>query len=209
MTLTYPIQLLIESRLCVVVGGGEVAARKAEALVCAGAQAKVVAPEAGSEMQALIQRESIEWLQKTFSPNDIDGAFVVVAATDDEKVNQMVFACAERKRILVNVVDRPNLCSFFVPSVVRRGQLTLTVATGGAGPAVSMKLRKELEAQFGDEYAEYLQIIAECRILAKEKYPSDSEARMEAGRRVADLDLLSLIREGRLLEAKEEARACV
>ncbi len=209
MTSTYPIQLLVENRLCVVIGGGEIAFRKAGALLQAGGRLKIIAPDVCDKMAELIENKALSWAQKNYDEGDIEGAFVVVAATDDEKINRMASENARRQGILINVVDRPELCSFYVPSIVRRGDLTLTVATGGAGPALSMKLRKQLEKQFGDEYADYLQIISQCRRTAKSKYPDDSAARMDAGRRVADLDLLPLIRAGKIEEAKAKALACV
>ncbi|MDP8255797.1 MAG: glutamyl-tRNA reductase [Candidatus Alcyoniella australis] len=196
MSRTYPIQLMIEGRSCLVVGGGEVAARKAEALLEARAEVRVAAPRLMPAMQKLVDAGLVSYIAGKFDPAQLDDVALVIAATDDQSVNRAVHRHTSQRGLLVNVVDQPELCSFIVPAVVRRGELCIAISTGGAGPALAKRLRRELEQQFGEEYAEYLEIIAACRDHARQRYPHDVQARMEAGRRVAQLELLPLISNG-------------
>ena len=209
MPRTYPINLLVAGRKCVVVGGGPVAARKAESLAEAGAKVLVVAPEIGPDMDRLAREKTVEVQVKTFDAVDLAGAMLVVAATDSQEVNQAVFNAARSAGVLANVVDQPEMCDFYVPSVITRGDLVFTISTGGAGPGVSKKIRQEFEAKIGDEYEILLLIVAECRDGIRKKYPADTAARTEAMRRILDLDLVTMIREGRVQQARTEALSCI
>ena len=132
-----------------VVGGGGIAWRKVNTLRACGAQVTVVSPEVVRPLAAMSRRRQIRWQRRRFRPGDAARAFLVVAATDDQAVNRAVFAQASRRRRLVNVVDRPALCSFIVPSVMSRGALTIAISTGGASPALSKWLRRDLTARYG------------------------------------------------------------
>ncbi|MHA1570044.1 MAG: precorrin-2 dehydrogenase/sirohydrochlorin ferrochelatase family protein [Alphaproteobacteria bacterium] len=209
MALTYPVQLLLAGKLCVVVGGGDVAFRKARALLAAEGRIKVIAPALCPELEQLAAENKIEAEKKTFSPSDLAEAFLVIAATDDSRVNQAVFAEASAQGILVNVVDKPELCNFYVPSVVRRGDLIITISTGGASPALAKKIRQTLEEAYGEEYEAYLEILNHCRELAKQKYPDDLSARMAANRRALAVDLVPLLRSGQYEQARKEAEDCI
>lgn len=209
MAPTYPVQLLLAGKPCVVVGGGEVALRKVRSLLVAESQIKVISPVLCPELEQFNAENKIEAVNKTFSPSDLSGAFLVIAATDDSQVNRAVFAAASSQGILVNVVDIPELCNFYVPSVVRRGDLTITISTGGASPALAKKIRQSLERVFGEEYKAYLEIVAHCRELAKEKYPDNLSARIAANQKVLELDLLPLLRTGQYKQARKEAEDCI
>jgi len=209
MARTYPINLLLKDRLCVVIGGGEVAARKVRSLADAEARVRVIAPEFCRSMQEISGQAGIELIGKRFEPQDLDGAVLVIASTDDETVNRSVYDQARIRGIIVNVVDVPELCDFYVPSVVQRGDLTITISTGGLSPGVSREIRKRLEEVFGPEYAQYLQIVANCRETIRKRYPEDPNQRMRIMNRILDLDLLSLIRNGQIQEAIEEADKCI
>lgn len=151
------------------IGGGRVAERKVAGLLEAGARVKVIAPEVTEELSRLAEEGRIELELRPYRRGDLRGAFLVIAATDDPQVQEEVFAEAEEERIFCNVVDRPALCSFIVPSVVKRGRLQLAISTSGASPALARRLREQLEEQFGPEYEEYLELMARWRqeILAR------------------------------------------
>lgn len=158
----YSIALDLEDAPCLVVGGGIVAFRKIESLVTSGAKVKVVSPEVTPEIEGL---EGVEIVRKEFHPDDLDGMFLVISATDDREVNESVAAAARQRSMLVNVVDVPEMCNFYVNAQVSRGDLTISVSTGGASPALAKRIRKELEAQYGDEYAAFLMLMREYRPL--------------------------------------------
>lgn len=145
------------------------AERKVAGLLEAGARVKVIAPEVTEGLSRLAEEGRIELELRPYRRGDLRGAFLVIAATDDPKVQEEVFAEAEEERIFCNVVDRPALCSFIVPSVVKRGRLQLAISTSGASPALARRLREQLEEQFGPEYEEYLELMARWRqeILAR------------------------------------------
>ena len=167
----YPINLNIEGRRCVVVGGGEVAARKVIGLLDAGATVHVVSPEVCPEIQALPVRVSL----RPFCEADVDWAAVVIAATDDPDVNARVVAAAQLANVPVNVADQPGLCSFFLPAVVRRGALVVSVSTSGASPALAKAIRRKLDKEFGEEYAEFIELLGSFRdkVLASVPDPAD------------------------------------
>ena len=159
----YPVFLDLEGRLCVVVGGGGVAERKVEALLTAGARVRVIAPEATSRIEEWAQEGLVELERRPYREGDLSGAWLVVAATDDPGVQKAVFEEAEKNRLFCNVVDKPERCSFIVPSVVRRGRLQLAISTSGASPAVARRLRERLEEEFGPEWEAYLELMARWR----------------------------------------------
>lgn len=206
MARIYPVGLVMDEQPCLVVGGGHIASRKVETLVEAGALVKVVAPHIEDELRHMT---GVTCQQRKFVDGDLEGMFVVIAATSDEVLNRHISALSRERGILVNVVDVPELCTFFVPAVIRRGDLLLTVSTGGHGPGFSRKIRQMLETTIGEEYEAYLDIVAECRLRGRELYPDDLEARTAFMQRVLDLDLLPLLREGRDEEARAKALECV
>ena len=141
----YPVFLNLKNRSCLVVGGGEVASRKVAGLLRAGAKVRVVSPEISSQLRSLRRNKKVQWKKKPFSAADIHGQRLVVAATNHRSVNLSVAKVCRMKKIPVNVVDRPELCDFQVPSVIRRGALTLAISTGGASPALAKTIRLFLE----------------------------------------------------------------
>jgi precorrin-2 dehydrogenase/sirohydrochlorin ferrochelatase len=160
---SYLVNLAVRGRPAVVVGGGGVAARKIDGLLEAGASVTVIAPQACASVRALAEAGRIRLHSRDYVAEDVRGACLVVAATDNEEVNARVAADATSAGILVNVVDRPALCSFTIPAVVRRGDLTLAVATEGRCPAFARALREDLERRYGPEYEETLRRLAEIR----------------------------------------------
>ncbi|NLX17890.1 MAG: bifunctional precorrin-2 dehydrogenase/sirohydrochlorin ferrochelatase [Desulfobulbus sp.] len=143
----------ISGRLCVVIGGGPVAERKVGGILNADGLVRVVSPVVTPGLEVLAEHRAIEWLQKTYSRSDLDGALLVFAATNDPHVQQEVCRDARMAGLLINVGDAPEDCDFQVPAVIRRGDLTLSAATNGASPAVAAMVRRRLEREFGEEYA--------------------------------------------------------
>ena len=159
----YPLALKIDGRRCVVVGGGRVAERKVGSLCECSAKVVVVSPELTPDLEAMGARGEIETLRRAFEPADLEGAVLAMAATDDTAVNEAVLAAGEAYSVLVNVVDVPELCDFYVPASVNRGDLQITISTSGACPALSRKLRRQLSAEFGPEYEPYLRLLNRLR----------------------------------------------
>lgn len=168
---TYPIALKLEGQPCLVIGAGKIAERKIASLLECGAKVRVVSPEVTPQVARWDQSERIELRQRCFQEEDLTDVLLVIAATDCYEVNQEVSRLCRDRRVIVNVVDIPELCSFYVPAVLRRGLLTFTVSTGGASPTLAAKLRDTLAVQFGAEYAEYLDLVAGWRRRAIAEIP--------------------------------------
>ncbi len=160
---TYPIFALIEDRPCLVVGGGAVGERKVQDLRLAGAWVTVVSLSLTPVLAELAAAGQIRYLHEDFSPDQLPGMVLVLAATDDPQVNARVSAAAKAQSIWVNVADDPEFCTFIVPAQVKRGDLTLAISTGGASPALARKLRRELQQRFGPEYGPYLALLQGVR----------------------------------------------
>jgi siroheme synthase-like protein len=152
----YPVNLNLKDKLCLVVGGGKVAERKIKTLLQFGALVKVVALKAVAEIKALSRAGKLVLKEGAFSPSDLEGIFIVIAATNDSKTNQEIASEAKRKHILVNVVDNPQLSDFIFPSVLQRGDLLISICSGGKAPALSKRLRLELEKVLPQDFAELL-----------------------------------------------------
>ncbi|MCB2192978.1 MAG: bifunctional precorrin-2 dehydrogenase/sirohydrochlorin ferrochelatase [Deltaproteobacteria bacterium] len=159
----YPALLDLKDRLVLLVGGGRVAARKLDSLLEAGARVRLVSPELCPEARELAGSQGVELMERGFEERDVEGAWLVISATNDEELNRAVARAAEAARVFVNVVDVPLMCSFIVPAVVRRGELTIAVSTGGASPAAARRLRQGLQGQFGPEWGDYLAILRAAR----------------------------------------------
>lgn len=180
-------------RLVLLVGGGRVAARKLGSLLQAGARVRLVAPELDPAAAELAVDERVEHLAREFRPEDLEGVWLAISATDREEVNRRVAQEAERRRVFVNVVDVPGLCSFIVPAVLRRGELCLAVSTGGASPAAAARLRRRLEEEFGPEWGPYLELMRAVRrqVLSWGRPAEQNRPLFEA---LAEAPLLELLR---------------
>ena len=159
----YPIFLDIQKRNCLVVGGGAVATRKAVTLLDCGAQVIVVSPEVTEKLQRLADDGLLTRHNKTYETGDLEDMFFVIGATNDAVLNRKIFHDAERLGKLCNIADQPDICNFILPSIINRGDLTIAVSTSGKSPAFAKKLRKDLEKQFGEEYAEFLTLMGVIR----------------------------------------------
>lgn len=202
----YPILLDLQGKPCLVAGGGTVAERKVLTLLESNAVVTVVSPACTDTLGRLAESGRIIWLQKIFEPSDLQNIHLVIAATDNPDVNSAVFREAAGLGLLVNVIDNPDECTFIVPSVVERGDLLIAISTSGASPALAKKIRKELEATFGDEYAIFLQIMAELREKAIKDIPEENTRRL-LFRKLVDSDILQLLKEGKSAEAGALAEA--
>lgn len=164
----FPISLDIRNRLCIVIGGGKVAARKVSALLASHGKVTLISPELDDELAALAAKGAIQWLQREYRQGDLSGAFLVIAATDDSAVQQAVHREAEAGNILLNVADVPKWCNFILPATVRRGDLTISVSTAGKSPALAKQLRRNLEKEYSDDYDLLLQVLGRLRPIVLE-----------------------------------------
>jgi precorrin-2 dehydrogenase / sirohydrochlorin ferrochelatase len=166
MTL-FPMFVKLRGRLVVVIGAGEIATAKIPGLLTAGAIVRVVAPEVSAAVAGWIGEGRVTHLEKEFADEDINGAFLVIAATSAAGVNEQVYRAAVERGILCNAVDDPERCDFYYGSVVQRGDLQIAISTNGLSPALAQRLRSELEAQFGPEYALWLEWLGTARKLIR------------------------------------------
>lgn len=171
----YPVFLDMENKRALVVGGGQVAQRKAESLLEQGARVYVVSQGVTPDLENLIKEEEVGYLGKRFEEGQLDGIFLVIAATDDHYTNQRISRSARKRGILVNAVDQPEDCDFIIPSVLKRGDLIIAVSTCGKSPALSKRIRRELEGQFGREYASFLELMGRVRSKVLSKRLSQEE----------------------------------
>jgi len=159
----YPVFLDIRDKKCVIVGGGEVALRKAERLLDCGAKVSIISPKLTPELATLKDKNLIAHIAAEYSGDLIDEAALIIGATDNEKINARISKDARAKGIPVNIVDDPQKCDFILPSIVQRGDLEIAIGTGGKSPALASYLREELERQYGKEYEIFLNILGNLR----------------------------------------------
>ena len=201
----YPIYLDVKGKRCVVVGGGEVAYRKALGLKEIGAEVVVIAPEFYKELRS---ERGVTLLRQKYSGECLAGAFLVIAATDDKEVNQKVWEDAQRHGLLENVVDQPGLCNFIVPSVVNRGELQISISTGGASPALAKRIRQELEDLFGPEYSELTRLLSKLRPLVISSVKEEGKRR-QVFELLSSPTMLMIIGQNGLKKAEEEMRKII
>ena len=168
MTTTYYMAALnLEGRRVLVVGAGRIALEKIQGVLVCGADVHVVAPEIELEVGSLEHEGRVHIQRRTFHESDVDGAFLVIAATNVMDVNTSVFEAAERRSIPVNVVDVPPLCSFILPAVERNGPLAVAISTGGASPALAKRMKREIADKVGNEYVKLAELLEAERPWAK------------------------------------------
>jgi precorrin-2 dehydrogenase / sirohydrochlorin ferrochelatase len=164
--------LRLTGRRCVVVGGGDVGLEKVEGMLAGDADVTLIAPDAIAPLRELADECSIAWEQRPYATGDLEATFMVIAATSDTDVNIRVFEHAERRAMLVNVVDVPPLCNFILPAIVRQGPLAIAISTAGASPALAKRLKREIGAVYGEPYARLAIILNEARGWAKATLPT-------------------------------------
>ncbi len=206
MTDGYPITLLLAHQRCVVVGGGAVATRKVRGLLKAGAAVTVIAPKIAEELQTLAASGEIDVKVREASLADIRDAFLVIVATDQYDVNERISRAALQAGQLVNVVDHPELCNFFVPATIRRGPMSIAVSTDGTSPMLARRLRQQLEGLFGPEYGEIAELLGRLREDLKH-HCKNQAIRARTWQAILDSPVLDLLREGKRTEAEATARS--
>jgi siroheme synthase-like protein len=199
----YPVNLIVDGRPCLVVGGGRVATGKVRGLLDAGARVTVVAPEVDDRLTAL---DAVTIERRPYKSGDVDGFRLVVAATGDPTVNQAVYDDGEAAGVWVNCADDPDRCSAILPATVRQGRLMVTVSTGGHSPAVASWLRERLANELGPEFDQLIGLLGEARTEVQAQ--GLATERLD-WRQALDSGILDLIRAGRLEDAKERLRACL
>ena len=165
MTNLFPMFLKLEGRQCLVVGAGKVGEPKIGGLLDTGARVRVIALDASPAVREWARAGKLDLELRAFSTGDLDGTFLAVVATNSRSLNEQIYYEAQRRGVLCNVVDVPDLCDFFYPAVMRRGDLQIAVSTAGQSPSLAQKIRQQLEKQFGPGYAAWVAELGETRRL--------------------------------------------
>jgi uroporphyrin-III C-methyltransferase / precorrin-2 dehydrogenase / sirohydrochlorin ferrochelatase len=204
MGFSYPVNLDLQGRRCVVVGGGKIAEDKIKGLLEAGANVRVIAPELTVGLEELSANNQVEVNRKWYSTGDLDGAFLAIAATDDTATNALVFAEAEELKVLLCSVDDIDHCHFAAPATVRRGDFLMTLSTAGKAPALAKRLRRELGASFGPEWGALVDVLSEARseALALGARECGFDEWSERWSTALDQDIMGLVAGGQIEEAK-------
>lgn len=204
----YPIYLDIENRNVLIIGGGNVCARKAETMMKYGARVTIVSPECTDEIEQWASQNVLSIRRKKYAENDLDGASMVIASTDDPCINARVARDCRRRKIPVNVVDVTHLCEFIVPAIVESGSIQIAISTGGKSPALARTLKEDLQKFVGPEYDTVNRILGTLRAAAKKTLPTDVDRKRFFDAIIAQ-GIIDMLREGRHREAYETiARAC-
>lgn len=204
----YPIFLDIEDRSVVIIGGGEVCARKAETMMKYGARVTVVSPAFTAEIEQWAREGKLAIREKRYEPTDLEGANIVIASTDDTAVNEQIAADCRARRIPVNVVDVTPLCEFIVPAIIEKGSVQIAISTGGKSPALARTLKEDLHRSIGPEYAEVNDVMGTLRDGAKAVLPTDVDRKRFFDGILAK-GILDMLRGGKRREAYETiARDC-
>lgn len=191
----YPIFLRVAGRPCAVIGGGSVGERKVTSLLDAGAEVTVISPALTPGLAAMVARGVIRHRPRRYREGDLEGFFLVYAATNDERAHAEIAEEAASAGTLLNVVDRPRLCTFIAPSILRRGDLTVAVSTGGGSPALARRVRQAIDAALGPEYEQALSILTRLRERLRAGSVSAGE-RQRIFTRLVESELLDRLREG-------------
>lgn len=205
----YPIFIDLTEKRCLVIGGGRIAERKVKMLVEYGAKVSVISPELSLVLEQMARDGEIEIKKRKFTPGDTEGFTLVIAATNAKQVNAQIVEETKTNNILCNIVDRPDLCSFIAPSVIRRGPLQIAISTGGNSPALSKAIRQKIETEIGEEYGKLAELLGNLRDEIKEEFSDNEAARSSIwGKIVYSEEILSLLREGRYKEVQEIIAKC-
>jgi precorrin-2 dehydrogenase/sirohydrochlorin ferrochelatase len=200
----YPVMLDIRERPVTVIGGDRIAAEKAAALAGSGARVSVISPEFSAEMLELAERGLVRLRRKIYEPGDLAGAFIVVAATTDQAMIEAIWRETQERNQPVNIVDVPRSCSFILPSILRRGKLTVAVSTEGASPALAKRIRQQLEEDFPPAYEAYIELAALVRTHLRQQGVA-YETRDEFFQQFMNSPVLALLEAGEVARALEVA----
>jgi siroheme synthase-like protein len=209
--------LKLKGRRCVVVGGGDIGLEKVEGLLLCDADVTLIAPDAIEPLRDYAQEGSISWKRREYAgAADLEGVFMVIAATSSSEVNIRVYEDAEARAMLVNVVDVPPLCNFILPAIVRSGPLAIAISTAGASPALAKRMKREIAEMFGEPYARLAVMLNDARGWAKGTLPTYQDRKLFfEGIVNGEPDPVQLVRNGResevlaLIEAAKESAGAV
>ena len=195
MTTYYPIYLQLDEQPCIVIGGGKIAEGKVDGLLAADAKVKVIAPELTSHLHDLAAQHQIEYIQREYQQGDLKGAFLVICATDQAEINHQVWEEASANRQMVNVVDDTPRCNFIAPAILRKGDLTIAISTGGRAPALAVRLKERLQREIGPENERFLELAEKLREPIARHIP-DFETRKALWYKLVDSNVLELLSQG-------------
>jgi siroheme synthase-like protein len=195
MTNYYPVYIQLEMQPCVVIGGGKIAEDKVDGLLAAGAHVTVISPDLTPRLLQMTRQRKVTHISRSYQRGDLIGAFVVICATDRREVNQQVWEEASANGQLVNVVDDTPHCNFIAPAILRNGDLTIAISTGGKAPALAVRIKERLQEELGPEYARFLELAGELRGQLAEHVP-DLEKRKALWYELVDSSVLDLLASG-------------
>lgn len=195
----YPIFLALASRPCLVVGGGKVAAGKVAGLLSAGGRVTVVSPELHPALQELLAQGRVSYRARVYQPDDVEGMSLVMVATNDRAINALVAADCRSRGIWVNAADDPPNCDFILPSVIRKGRITLAASTAGASPALARRLREDLEEFLSDDLSALADLLSDVRSTLRSQQISVDAGRWQTA---IDAQLRALLAQRRVDEAR-------
>jgi precorrin-2 dehydrogenase / sirohydrochlorin ferrochelatase len=196
--------LRLKGRGALVVGGGEIGLEKVEGLLACDADVTLVSPVAGAALEQLADEGSITWIRREYQQSDLDGKLIAIACTDDTDINIGVFNDAEKRAMLVNIVDVPPLCNFILPAIVRTGPLAVAISTAGASPALAKRMKREIAEMFGEPYATLAVLLNDARGWAKGTLPTYQDRKeFFEGIVNGNPDPISLIREGNVAAVQD------
>ena len=199
----YPLFLIgLEERRCVVIGGGPEAEYKVKGLLACDASVTLIAAEVTETLERHAEKGRLGWIRRDYQCGDLRAAFLVIATPADPETNARIYREAEEEGALVNVMDDTQHCNFIAGSVVRRGPLVVSISTSGCAPALAVRLRERFEREFGPEYADFLELLAELRDPLAGAVP-EFEQRRALWYRLVDSDVLDLFRAGQRQRARE------
>lgn len=204
----YPINLILDDRPCIVLGGGHVALRKVEGLIEAGAKVTVVSPKIVDELKAMVKKQKIVWFNRAYQQGDLKNFTIAICAVGNEEINKQVQAEAKERNILLNVVDRLEFCDFALPAKIRRGDLLVTFSTNGKSPALSRYLRCKMEREFDETYAKWLDKLVQLRKEAINKLPTSDDREIFWRSALSD-DVMELVKAKQYDKAEESIRDAI
>lgn len=195
----YPAFINLKGKECVVIGGGRVAERKVLTLIKCGARVKVISPSLTNHLEKLKKKGKIDHIERIYKKGDLKKAFLVVAATSDEEVNRNI---SIESPCLVNVVDKPEMANFIVPSIVDRNPLIIAISTSGASPALAKAIRRELETFYNKDFSKYLLFLRKIRNKAIVEIHNQKE-RERFLKYIGSTEIINVIRKKGFIKAKE------
>lgn len=204
----YPINLILDNKPCVVLGGGHVALRKVKGLLDAKAKVTVISPEIVAELAKLVEEKRIIWQKKCYEQGYLDGFTLAICAIGNEKINAEVQREAKQKKVILNVVDRLEFCDFALPAKIRRGDLLVTFSTNGKSPALAKYLRCKMEREFDETYAKWLDRLVQLRKEAIETLPTSDDREIFWRSALSD-DVMELVKNKKYDEAEASIRDAI